>query len=217
MIVVIQCAAKKRPDAGYLRSLDGRKVMFVANPGIAPASDDQVFARPDDPSDSDNSWRTALYKYNANPGNNPLGLLPAWQLYENSTYELLANHCGLEQLYILSAGWGLIRADFLTPFYDITFSSSADTYKRRREQDKYNDFRMLPNGIAEPIIFFGGKDYVSLFCTLSEGVERSRTIWYNSLSAPSAGGCEVQRFHTATRTNWHYECAKAFVAGSLRA
>jgi hypothetical protein len=36
---------------------------------------------------------------------------------------------GLENVYVLSASWGLIRADFLTPYYDITFSSSADAYK----------------------------------------------------------------------------------------
>ena len=36
MIFVIQCAARKNPDAGYLRRRDGRKVMFVADPGAAP-------------------------------------------------------------------------------------------------------------------------------------------------------------------------------------
>ena len=52
------------------------------------------------------------------------GLLPAWQLYENPVYELLKNHCGLKRLYILSAGWGLITAGFLTPCYDITFTAT---------------------------------------------------------------------------------------------
>ena len=53
-----------------------------------------------------------LCEYNSVPRDNPHGLLPAWRLYENPIYELLANHCGSEHFYILSAGWGLIRADF---------------------------------------------------------------------------------------------------------
>jgi len=39
---------------------------------------------------------------------NPLGLCPAYQLYENKTYGRLAARFGLGNLFILSAGWGLI-------------------------------------------------------------------------------------------------------------
>ena len=102
MIVVIQCAARKQDHAGRLRALDGRNVMFVAKPDAAPRSGSQVYARPDDVSDTGKSWRTVLQEYNAVPGDNPLGLLPAWQLYKNSTYNILADHCGPDRLYILS-------------------------------------------------------------------------------------------------------------------
>jgi len=37
MIVVIQCAARKRSDAGYLKSPDGRPVIFVADAVSAPS------------------------------------------------------------------------------------------------------------------------------------------------------------------------------------
>ena len=216
MIVVMQCAARKKPNAGHLRRLDGRAVTFVANPGVAPLGASRAYARPDDASDVGPSWRTVLREYNADPGHNPLGLIPAWQLYANRTYGLLAEHCGLARLYILSAGWGLIQADFLTPAYDITFSPNAGTYKRRGKKDRYEDFRMLPPNCTEPIIFFGGKDYVSLFCTLSQDAKAPRTVWYNSEKAPRAPGCVLRRFHTPLRTNWHYECAKAFIAGNLQ-
>ena len=214
MIVVIQCAAKKKPDAGHLRRRDGQKVLFVADPETAPAGVTHAHARPDDIFDAGMSWRASLLEYNDNPGNNPLGLLPAWQLYQNPAYELLADHCGRERLYILSAGWGLIAADFLTPSYDITFSASADKYKRRRKKDRYDDLRMLPAATAEPVVFFGGKDYVDLFCALTAGVKGPRHLFYNSANTPDAPGCVLQRFHTSTRTNWHYECAKAFVEGT---
>ena len=118
--------------------------MFVAKPDAAPPSESQVYARPDDVSDTGKSWRTVLQEYNAVPGDNPLGLLPAWQLYKNSTYNILADHCGPDRLYILSAGWGLIRADFLTPNYDITFSKArnVEPFKRRGHHETYDDFKL---------------------------------------------------------------------------
>jgi hypothetical protein len=36
MIIVIQCAASKRPGAGHLVSVSGKAVDFVANPQAAP-------------------------------------------------------------------------------------------------------------------------------------------------------------------------------------
>jgi len=97
----------------------------------------RVYARPDDRSDTGTLWRDVLLKYNREPDGNPLGLYPAHQLYENKAYWRLADELGVQNVYILSAGWGLIRADFLTPYYDITFSLSADAYKRRRKADRY--------------------------------------------------------------------------------
>lgn len=76
----------------------------------------------------------------------------------------------LGNVYILSAGRGLIAGDFLTPYYDITFSPSArspDACKRRRKADKYRGICMLPDNTDEEVVFFGGKDYVPLFCTLT--------------------------------------------------
>jgi hypothetical protein len=62
-----------------------------------------------------------LLRYNEAPGENPLGLLRAFKLYLNDIYRRLARHVGIENFLILSAGWGLIPASFLTPDYDITF------------------------------------------------------------------------------------------------
>lgn len=149
-------------------------------------------------------------------GQNPLGLYPAYRLYENNTYEQLADRFGLDKLYILSAGWGLISAGFLTPYYDITFSPSAEAYKRRRKADRYHDFCMLPLSTDEPIIFFGGKDYVPLFCTLTKSLKGERTVFYNSAQPPVAAGCILKRFATTTKINWHYGCAKSFLGGQAK-
>jgi hypothetical protein len=155
-----------------------------------------------------------LLKYEET-GDNPLGLYPAWQLYENKTYGRLVDRFGPEKVYILSAGWGLIRADFLTPYYDITFSASADRYKRRRKTDRYQDFRMLPDETTEDIVFFGGKGYLTLFCALTDTVTAKRTVFYRSAHAPRVSGCELNRFLTDARTNWHYECGTAFLGGEV--
>jgi len=215
LIVVIQCAAKKRDDAGYLTTSDGRRVLFVANPDLAPPKSGYIYARPDQMSEHGKSWRDVLLEYNRQPGDNPFGLLPAFEMYVNKAYRRLAERVGIEKMFVLSAGWGLISASFLTPCYDITFSAQAEPYKRRRKADAYRDIVMISKDAAEPIVFFGGKDYLPLFSELTHGVESGKTAFYNSTSAPQAAGVSAQRFHTTTRTNWHYECVNAFLMEKL--
>ncbi|HTK79956.1 MAG TPA: hypothetical protein VL286_05905 [Rhizomicrobium sp.] len=211
MIAVIQCAAKKRRDAGFLRTLAGKPVMFVADPASAPVDAELKYARPDDPFNGSTSWRDELIRYNREPNGNPLKLLPAIELYENPAYAKLANRFGLQNVYVLSAGWGLISGGFLTPFYDVTFSPRAELYKKRRRNDEYRDFSMLPDS-RDHLVFFGGKDYLPLFNKLSAKYPGHRTVFHNSKVPPSAPGCQLQKFETTTRTNWHYECVAAFVA-----
>lgn len=214
MIAVIQCAATKRADAGYYRDTQNRPVLFVAHPGQAPQPDRYVYAKPDDIAEGNVSWRDLLMQYNQTPRNNPFRLLPAIDLYKNDAYRQLSARVGKNNTYILSAGWGLIPADFLTPAYDITFSSAADAHKRRRRTERYRDLCMLRT-TDQPVLFFGGKDYVPLFCELTKHVSGPRTVFYNSARPPAAPECLLQRFDSSTRTNWHYECVRAFAAGNL--
>ena len=85
-IVVIQCAGRKQPNAGHLQNNDGRKVMFVAKPNNAPKDVPYAYAHPDGSDDAGEPWREKLLRYNdthrGDAGANPLGLLPAWQLYQ---------------------------------------------------------------------------------------------------------------------------------------
>jgi hypothetical protein len=216
MIIVIQCAASKRLGAGHMIAEDGRLIDFVANPKIAPADCRRVYARPDDAAEGGRSWRQLIIEYNNTPSTNRLDLLPAYQLYQKDIYRRLADTFGLSNLYILSAGWGLIRADFLTPHYDITFRSGVEPYKRRKKSDLYADFNMLPSESEDDIIFLGGKDYLPLFCRLSEGARLAPIIFYNSAVAPELKRARLRRYRTATRTNWHYECANDLIRGSIQ-
>jgi hypothetical protein len=212
MIIVIQCAASKQPNAGFLRSANGKRVLFVADPRSAPSNSEITFTRPDDLSDTGASWREVLVSYNRNAGSNRFGLYPAYELYQNPAYRDLVDRFSLQKVYILSAGGGLIRADFLTPNYDITFSQSAEKYKRRSKRERFKDFCQLTNYLAEEIVFFGGQDYLPLFCTLTQDVSGRKRVFYNSARTPQVPGVSSARFETRTRTNWHYECIRNFIS-----
>jgi hypothetical protein len=213
VIVVIQCAGSKRKNAGFLKTKDGRPISFVAHPEFAPPAGSYVYARPDDASDAGGTWREQLVAYNASRGNNPLGLLPAFELYENDIYRAMVKQCGVENSYILSAGWGLIDAAFLTPAYDITFSAQADKFVRRLKRDTFCDLSLIPVNPSEQVVFFGSKEYVPLFAALTGGLKCERIVFYKTVTPPLAPGCKLVRFETRTRTNWQYECAAAFLRG----
>ncbi|MDE3016249.1 MAG: hypothetical protein KGI29_04925 [Pseudomonadota bacterium] len=212
MKIVIQCAGRKKYDAGSMESLSGKPVMFVARPDKAPPDGKHTYARPDDISDDGKTWRERLLDYNKyNAKNNPYGILPAWQLYTNPAYADLVLKFGLGKIFILSAGWGLIPANFLTAVYDITFSGKSQPFNRRRRKDKYLDFCMLPDD-GEDVVFLGGKSYLPLFYKLTTRHKGRKSILYNSMYNPALPlGFESILYKTSTRQNWHYECAKALI------
>lgn len=214
MKVVIQCAAQKHADAGYWRTDDGQVVSFLASPAEAAPSWKRIYARPDDASDQGVPWRSLVWDYNKTPRRNPFKLYPAYRLYRNNAYDTLVQHFGIRNTFILSAGWGLIRADFLTPQYDITFSSAAGIANRRRKNDDYRDFCMLPDD-GDKVVFFGGKDYLPFFHSLTREFKGKRVVFYNSSYSPDVPGCTLRRYKTATRTNWHYQCARAFIGKNI--
>jgi len=84
-------------------------------------------------------------------------LLPAYQLYDNCAYQGLVSKFGIDKIFIVSAGWGLVAANFLLPDYDIRFNAVAEPYKRRGKQDIYRDFCALKDE-TDDIMFLGGKD-----------------------------------------------------------
>jgi hypothetical protein len=79
MILIIQCAATKRADAGRLVGAGDKPVVFVADPESAPRDDSVLYARPDDIAGG-GSWRKVLKEYNEKPEDNPLDLYPAYHL-----------------------------------------------------------------------------------------------------------------------------------------
>ena len=146
---------------------------------------------------------------------NPLSLLPAYQLYENRAYQGLVSKFGIDKIFILSAGWGLVAASYLLPNYDITFSTMAEPYERRRKLDVYRDFCALKEE-SDDIMFLGGKNYLPLFCSLTKQYAAQKLVYYNSAATPILPpGYRAVKYLTTKRTNWHYECAGAVITSRL--
>ena len=167
--------------------------------------------------DDGRTFRETLDDYNRRRRQeNPWRLLPAWKLYRNATYGRLADRLGTANLFILSAGWGLIGADYLTPDYDITFSTSAERYKRRLLRERYADFRQLADGDHDRVIFAGVKDYIPLFLSLTDDLDVDRVVYYNSAGAVDHRNARFVRFETDVRTNWQYVWARSLLDGDIR-
>lgn len=223
MKIVIQCAGSKRPDAGNLKNKFGTRVRFVAHADNRDSS--QVTAhncRPDELVEPAlGTWRDVLTQYNADfvrNGTNPDNLSPAGKLYEPPVYANLVRRFRPENVFILSAGWGLVRADYLLPDYNITFSNQPNVPKESRRGKRelgWLDFNQLQGKVEEneEVHFFGGLDYLDLFYTLSAS-ESSRAkfvIHYKSAGLPHKTGYKYERYMGAAKTNWHYPAAADFL------
>jgi len=218
MKVVIRCCSRKLDGAGRLTNDRGDPFDFVAHPAlISTLNSSDRFARPDDqrePSRQE-SWREYLIRSTAN-GQNPDRLVRAGDLYTPPAYRAIVNSYGWENVFILSAGWGLVRSDFLLPMYDITFSAAAEQCNRRKTRDEYQDFNHLLDIVLshdEPVHFFGGNDYLQLYYTMIENIDANHIIHY------AKGGGITQRdkysyfkYRDRSFTNWHYSCVLDFIA-----
>ena len=227
MKVIIQCAASKCRTAGTLRTASGDRVVFVADPGRRSSLiSSEHYARPDEASGEDNStWRDVLIRYNDNSDNH-LGLLRAAELYAPNEYEFrslyteLADRFGWTNVFVLSAGWGLIRADYRTPDYNITFSTQARNrhpWVWRNAKDRtntwadFNHLRDVLTGKNEPIHFFGGKDYQPLFYSLMSSISGKKIVHFKG-QVERIDGFEYEEYTGPENRTWHYRAVQDFVS-----
>ncbi|WP_226945920.1 hypothetical protein [Roseomonas sp. FDAARGOS_362] len=107
------------------------------------------------------TWRQRVMAVNAGREPDP-GLWIAGKLYRPKAYALLLEKWGLKDFHPVCR-LGTRACRFLLPDYDITFSTSAEPWKRRRAGDKFPDFNALER-TQEDIVFLGGKDYLPCSC-----------------------------------------------------
>lgn len=216
MIVVIQCASQKSSRAKPWESKNDVTVRFVGQSKSGESSITQCF-RPDDLDEAGVSWRERLVRYNLaylRNKNNPLDLIAAGEFYDPPIYSRLNRQFGSKNVYILSAGWGMVRATFLLPDYDITFSKSSqvNVVNRRLSNDNnWIDFNHLAEDRREgdKQFYFGGKLYLNLLYKTTMHYNGPKIIFHKG-RVPQRTGYEYRSYATKTRTNWHYEAANAF-------
>jgi hypothetical protein len=210
-IPVLCCSGSKTEDSFIYK---GQSIKFVASPSIAP-HDGAKCCKPDDKIDGDTkTWRDLVLEQN-HPD-----LVPAYELYSNDVYRKLYAKYG-NHFYILSAGWGIIRADFKLPAYDITYSKAAnvDPWARRKWKDNYGwfDFNHLKEDAKNKtfdsnsvISLFAGSDYVPPFCDMTQSIPNKKEILYKSQNIMQRQGFEYIYYNTPLKTNWHYKAAGEF-------
>ena len=213
MNIIIQCAADKyNHGACFLRNSDGRRVLFVADPREYRCME-FLACRPDDTVPGETAtWRERVLYLNQReePGGSMLSC--AAELYKHPVYRELTEEFGWENLFILSAGWGLVRGDFRLPYYNITFSNAKNVSKyakRKRHDQGWKDFCHLDLDDERPLVFFGGKDYAPLLIRLTRGYKGGKFAFCGSEPGKLElikAGFEVQKVRGFT--NWHYECAR---------
>lgn len=129
-----------------------------------------------------------------------------------------------ENLYILSAGWGLVNATYRLPEYDITFSNSKNNYNQRKYKDNsFYDFNQLNLESDEDIVFIGSDSYIKSFLNLTIGT-RNRKIIYHYGNQPDYilpdntfiyREYNTENYNTIPKRTWYLELAYKFADGLI--
>lgn len=124
--------------------------------------------------------------------------------------------------YQPAGGWGLIRASFRTPDYNITFSAQAKkdkpwVWRNSKDSQKivWLDFNHLQDAQIsqdQPIHFFGGEDYRPLFYALVTSLPGKKIVHYKG-KVERRDGFEYTQYEGPEKNRtWHYRAAKEFLA-----
>ncbi|MDR0599329.1 MAG: hypothetical protein LBG84_04510 [Treponema sp.] len=212
-IPVACCSSKKIISEFCYKDLF---IKFVASPQIAPR-DGFTYYKPDDTIPGEHkTWRDLVLEQN-HPD-----LVPAYCLYRRDIYRDLYHEFG-NCFYILSAGWGIIRADFKIPAYDITYSTTPNMpeYAKRRDNYGWKDINHLKEDSIKfdrdsEVILFAGSDYVPPFCDMAQSVQYRKKILYKRHTVTRRQGFVYEYYQTNRNTNWYYEAVKRFLRDNER-
>lgn len=215
-IIVMCCASKKKPIGLFRhnnRNIDFKAVCEPRNGIYRPY--DKIIPK------AKTSWSDLISSPNVqvDQTNN---LVPAYTMYQNSIYEKLFREFG-GNLYILSAGWGLVKSTFRIPKYNITFSKTDKTPIEtiRSQKDKeFNDedFNHLKIKPEKRIIFLGGEEYGKQFVRLTENLKNLKIIcYYNENNCPITLRLPNNTFtaflwNQGGRRKWHYNLAEELIS-----
>lgn len=215
--VVIQCAGGKVAAPTFLNEngvIAFRSKSFFSKNILAPWSTI---------SGTSTTWIDIVHEYNERstlPQNisvqNDSVLINAADLYSNPAYRNLRECFGYESIFILSAGWGLVRGDTKIPPYDITFSNAAEGNCQitPSERVKYNSAKLNVGECDELHLFITRKylEYWNLF--FSERMHDVKNVilhWRKGQYVPY-GNYSVFEHDCEGKTNWHYQAVNQFLS-----
>lgn len=207
--VVMICASDKNNNGELI--FNGIPIQFFAQTNAA----NNEFLPDDKMPNSETTWREFV------KDNQKIIPYKAYELYKRNEYCLLKEAFG-NRFFILSAGWGLVRADFKLPKYDITFTRLKDklnTYRKYNKPPKYKDFNHFidDNEDNEDIVYIGGKDYLLLFYELTQHLPNRKIIYWKHKETPkplvNIESFSFRYYNINWNTNWHYELAKDIANG----
>jgi len=210
MKIVISCSGSKN---GENLVYNNSEITFVSSPN----EESKNHFNPDNQIPNENrTWR----EYVNSQENSDL--LESYKLYKPSIYNSLYEKYSSD-LYILSAGWGIISSEFKIPKYDITFSKKAEKNSQRKKTDIFKDFNHLEKVNAnEKIVFLGGADYLKLFYNLTKDLPNEKIIFYKKKNIYSdlpflknESLFKLIKYETKASTNWHYGCAKGLLNNTI--
>jgi hypothetical protein len=216
MKVIICCCSSKTLESF---TYNGQTINFVAQ--VPPFIEGREnYFHPDDFIPNENrTWRDLIEQQEIRND-----LVHAYELYSPGIYRSLYEHFGVD-LFIYSAGWGIVRADYKLPTYNVTFSNTHNKPNyaiRNNNNNHFNDFNQLLGIEAnESIVFMGGLDYVIPFCSLTENLPNEKIIVYKNqnllANIPNVANNNFQFSHyqTTRRTNWHYEFAQRLINNEI--
>lgn len=207
--VVMICAGSKY-DAGVLKK-DSNFINFIAR-----SNRDNYEFLPDDliELNGKKTWRDFVNE------NQAALTFKAYELYKKKQYRCLYKKYG-NNFFILSAGWGLVNAEFKLPYYDITFSQQGSINTKRNKNidiaPVYKDYNQLVSNDNDDIIYIGGKDYLDLFYKLTCKLSNRKIIYYNSNIMPKNhdGNYIYRKYISNYSTNWHYQLADDICDGVI--
>jgi len=209
--VVMMCSKSKQNNSELI--YDNNKITFKA---ITHEVINQFKPDDDIPGNNNYSWRNYVSN-NQNHINLPYR---AYELYTENVYQELFMTFG-NRLYIESAGWGIINAEFRLPNYDITFSNNINEETiRHYEAGNYDDYNQLIVSNDDDIVFIGTEKYLPLFFNLTNQLPNRKIIYWKKNNTPIKypipnNSFIYRRYKSNSPRRWFYELASKIANGII--
>lgn len=211
MIAIIQCSGSKY-CTGHFTTASNNPVSFC---NTNPFHPQRTCYYPWDISDMPpHTWIDRVHTYNG-AGGNSHAFLPAISLYKPKIYRDLEawikKSSANREVYILSAGWGLVRSSFLLPCYDLTFAKGS---ARIKGEGHFPRLLCHIKNNPQDVHVFITPNYYALFgyfakkACISDCTLYFRPSKSNESPKISEFKGEYCSFSTSRRTNWHESAAR---------